>query len=131
MRSISLATAIALLTTLTLFTACSKEESAPAPEAKYKPPAIQAAEKAAGLADMNTGRSVYEQNCSYCHTTGNLDAPKIGDKKAWASHMHQSLEHMVKNAIFGIGKMPPQGGNHKLTDAEVKMAVEYIIQESK
>ena len=131
MRSINMAVALALLTTLTLFSACSKEESAPAPEAKYKPPAIQAAEKAAGMTDLNTGRTIYEKSCGYCHTTGTLNAPVLGDKKAWTSLMHEGLEHMVKNAIFGIGKMPPKGGDHKLTDEEIKLAVEYIVEQSR
>ena len=124
MRSITLAFALALSITLTLLTACSKEEP------KTEPPAIETAEKPAGTSDLNTGRTIYEKSCAYCHTTGTLNAPVLGNKKVWAVLTNQGLEHMVKNAIFGIGKMPPKGGDHKLTDDEIKLAVEYIVEQS-
>src|SRR3546814_19466520 len=37
---------------------------------------------------------------------------------------------MVKNAIHGIGAMPPKGGNPSLSDFEVERAVVYIANQS-
>ncbi len=130
MRSIALSLTMTLTLLAFTLTACSKEE-APAPAAKTKPAAIQAAEQAAALAEINNGQKVYTSSCASCHDTGVMGAPKFGDKTAWSGHMHDGLEHMVKRAINGVGKMPPKGGNMRLSDAEVKSAVEYIVEQSK
>ncbi len=129
MQSLTLSLTLIFTLALTL-TACSKEETPP-PAAKAKPPAIQAAEQAAAVADMNNGRKVYESTCAACHDSGVMGAPKLGDKAAWASHMHDGIDHMVKEAIEGDGKMPPKGGNMLLSDAEVRAAVEYIVEQNK
>lgn len=127
MRLFNLAIIVLIATTLLLSTACSKEETAPA--AKAKPPAIQAAEQAAAVANINTGQKIYARSCAFCHTTGTSNAPKLGDKKAWADHMQHGLDHMIQNAIFGVGDMPPKGGDHSLSDAQIKLAVVYIIEQ--
>lgn len=88
---------------------------------------------AAGPAAMKqerTGEEVFNAVCSVCHATGALDAPKIGDKKAWAEHIKEGLDHLVETAIKGINKMPPKGGNPELTDAEVARAVVYMTNRS-
>ena len=69
-------------------------------------------------------------SCASCHDTGLLTAPKLGDKQAWAEHVHYGLDHMVQKVITGVGNMPAKGGNAKLTDHEIKAAVEYIIKQS-
>ena len=124
MRSLLLTLSLALACA-TLLSACSKEEKSTVTASK--PPAIQAAQQAAAVADLNNGQKVYASSCAACHDTGLMGAPKIGDEKAWAGHQEHGMEHMVSNAISGIGKMPPKGGNMKLTDAEVRAAVEYMV----
>ena len=114
---------------LTLFSACSKEETGQT--APAKPAAIQSAEKAAASANLSTAEKTYADSCASCHDTGVLHAPKIGDKTAWAGHIEHGLEHMVSNAISGIGKMPPKGGNLQLSDAEVRAAVQYMVNKSR
>ena len=125
MRSIALTLT---LTLFTLLTACSKEDASPT--TAQKPPAIQAAEKAAAIADMSTAEKTYQSSCAACHDTGVMHAPKIGDKAAWAGHIEHGIEHMTSNAISGIGKMPPKGGNMKLSDAEVKAVVAFMMEQS-
>ena len=39
--------------------------------------------------------------------------------------------YCTQNAIKGVGKMPPKGGNMQLSDDEVKAAVEYMVEKSK
>lgn len=80
--------------------------------------------------DMKTGEAVYNKSCGACHNSGVMGAPKIGDKAAWAQHIEDGTHHMVENAIKGVGKMPPKGGNMKLTDEEVEAAVEYMVEKS-
>jgi cytochrome c5 len=78
----------------------------------------------AGKAD---GKKVYESTCMACHGAGVANAPKFGDKKAWAMHLMHGTEHVYENALKGKGAMPPKGGNLTLSDAEVKAAVDYML----
>jgi cytochrome c5 len=99
--------------------------------AKFKEPALvqSAAAKApdakAAVAD---GKAVYESTCIACHGAGVANAPKFGDKKAWAEHVMHGAEHLYENALKGVRAMPPKGGNLTLSDAEVKAAVDYMVK---
>jgi cytochrome c5 len=75
---------------------------------------------------MKTGEQVYTAVCAGCHATGAANAPKFGDKAAWASHLAVGYDHLVKNAINGVRGMPPRGGNPDLADVEVARAVAYM-----
>jgi cytochrome c5 len=77
-----------------------------------------------------SGEEVFKSVCSACHATGALNAPKIGDKEAWAPHIKEGLDTLVKNAIKGINQMPPKGGNPELSDSEVARAVVYLANQS-
>jgi cytochrome c5 len=83
-----------------------------------------AAQAPAGKAD---GKKIYESTCIACHGTGVANAPKFGDKKAWATHLMHGTGHVYENALKGKGAMPPKGGNLTLSDAEVKAAVDYML----
>ena len=93
---------------------------------EFKEPAAGApqAQAVAGKAD---GKQVYESTCMACHGAGVANAPKFGDKKAWAMHLMHGTEHVYENALKGKGAMPPKGGNLTLSDAEVKAAVDYML----
>jgi cytochrome c5 len=73
-----------------------------------------------------TGEQVYAQVCKACHDAGAAGAPKFGDKVAWAPHIKEGYDDLVKNAIKGIKAMPARGGNPDLSDYEVARAVVYI-----
>ena len=77
-----------------------------------------------------SGKEVVDAVCSACHVTGALNAPKIGDKAAWASHLGAGLERLTQNAIKGIRQMPPRGGNPDLTDFEMTLAVAFMANQS-
>lgn len=79
---------------------------------------------------FKTGEQVFQSTCSACHGTGVAGAPKFGDKDAWAKFIKQGYEDLVKNAIHGIGAMPPKGGNASLDDFEVARAVVYMTNKS-
>jgi cytochrome c5 len=103
--------------------------------AKFKEPAAPAAAPAAQTAAATPvksaaadGKSVYESTCIACHRLGVANAPKFGDKKAWAEHLMHGTEHLYENALKGKGAMPPRGGNPTLSDAEVKGAVDYMLK---
>jgi cytochrome c5 len=79
---------------------------------------------------FKTGQQVFESTCTACHTSGAAGAPKLGDNAAWAPFIKKGYEDMIKNAIHGIGAMPPKGGNPSLSDFEVERAVVYIANKS-
>jgi len=77
------------------------------------------------------GKEVYDRVCAICHNTGQLGAPKLGDKKAWAALLKKNFDVLVTNTIKGMGKMPPKGACTVCSDAEVIAAVKYMAQQSK
>jgi cytochrome c5 len=92
---------------------------APAPAATPTDPA---------LAD---GKAVYEGGCNACHDSGMMNAPKPGDKTAWAPRIAKGEETVIKNTINGINGMPAKGGNDALTDEQLTNAAKYLISISK
>jgi cytochrome c5 len=76
------------------------------------------------------GKAVFEKTCVVCHGTGVANAPKFGDKAAWAPRIAQGIPVLVQHAISGKGAMPPRGGS-SASDAEMKAAVEYMVNAAK
>ena len=86
----------------------------------------------AGIGDARseqeiTPKDVYYFACALCHQTGLNAAPRYGDRKAWSSRIEQGRETMYENTIKGMGAMPPKGGKPNLTEEQVKMAVDYMV----
>lgn len=111
-----------------------KDSPAMSPEAvakRLKPVGeVIIAESAGTEKAERSGEEVVKAVCSACHATGVLNAPKIGDKKAWAERFKIGEAALIKNAINGIRQMPPRGGNPGLSDHEVTGAVEYMAKQS-
>jgi cytochrome c5 len=61
-----------------------------------------------------------------CHAAGVANAPKLGDKAAWAPRLAQGVPTLVQSALKGKGAMPPKGGS-TAPDADVRAAVEYMV----
>lgn len=77
------------------------------------------------------GKAVYTQTCQTCHASGVANAPKLGDKAAWAPRIATGSAALIASVTQGKNAMPPKGGNAKLTDDEIKAAVEYMVDQSK
>ncbi|MFC3283954.1 c-type cytochrome [Litchfieldella rifensis] len=73
------------------------------------------------------GAAIYGNVCMACHDTGAAGAPKKGDAEAWAPRLDKGVETLYDHAINGVGAMPPKGGNPNLSDAEVKAAVDHLV----
>ena len=67
--------------------------------------------------------AIIKANCAMCHAGGLMGAPKIGDIGLWAPRIAQGRDMLINNAIKGIRMMPAKGGNSRLTDEEVAVAV--------
>lgn len=74
-----------------------------------------------------TPSDVYLFACAQCHQSGLNGAPKYGNRNAWAPRIEQGREVMYENTMNGKGAMPPKGGRPSLTDEQVKMAVDYMV----
>jgi len=72
------------------------------------------------------GKAVYDKTCAMCHAQGVANAPKLGDKAAWAPRLGQGVPAMVATVIKGKGAMPPKAGNAALTEDEIKAGVEFM-----
>ena len=112
---------------------------AAAPAAAAEPaaapaPAEAPAAAAVPVADAALGKSVFGKTCALCHSAGIAGAPKPGDKADWGPRIAQGKETLYKHAMEGFtgakGAMPARGGNAKLTDEEVKAAVDYMADQS-
>jgi len=103
--------------------------AAVAPAAQGRKVATVAAAPAAG--GKPDGKKTYDTACMACHATGAANAPKLGDKAAWAPRIKTGTEALYASVLKGKGAMPPKGGNAALSDADVKAAVDYIVAGSK
>lgn len=73
------------------------------------------------------GATVYNQNCAMCHVPGLANAPKFGDKAAWAPRLETGRDALLASALKGKGAMPPKAGNPKLSDEEVAAALDHLL----
>ena len=78
---------------------------------------------------FNTLKS-YQDNCMPCHGAEGMGAPVTGDKDGWVEVLAKGLDTVYKNGIDGINGMPAKGGA-STSDAEFKLLVDYMIEESK
>ena len=85
---------------------------------------------AGGAQETRGGKAVYETVCTACHTTGVLNAPKLGDKAAWAKLIAKGQDNITANGIKGIRQMPARGGNPDLSDTEFARAVVYMANQA-
>jgi len=77
-----------------------------------------------------TGQKVYKQSCQACHANGIANAPKPGDKAAWAPRIATGMDAMLATAKKGKGAMPPKGTCMGCSDADLKAAIEYMVSQS-
>jgi len=82
---------------------------------------------AAAAAAERTGEQVVAAACGKCHQTGIGGAPKIGDRAAWTPRVAKGLAVVTESALKGHGGMPARGGMAELSDAEIKRAIEYML----
>jgi cytochrome c5 len=72
-----------------------------------------------------SGEDAYAAQCSSCHASGALGAPKFADAAAWAARLPSGLANLAKSALQGKNAMPAQGGGD-LSDVEVTRAVVHL-----
>lgn len=103
--------------------------SAPATNAAT-PAAPSAAPATVAAAGAGAGEALYKQTCVACHAAAVLGAPKFGDKAAWEPRIKTGMDALVNSSIKGKNAMPPKGGS-TASDADLKSAVEYMVNAAK
>ncbi|UTP22000.1 c-type cytochrome [Burkholderia contaminans] len=94
------------------------------------PKAGEAPAAAAAPAGADAGKALYTSTCQACHAAGVLGAPKFGSKEDWAPRLKDSMDTVYNYALHGKGAMPAKGGSNA-SDADVKAAVDYMVNASK
>ncbi len=80
--------------------------------------------------DAQAGKKVYNTACVACHASGVAGAPKLGDKEAWEPRAEKGMGTLLDHAVNGFNAMPPKGGNMSLSEADVRSAIHYMLQET-
>lgn len=94
-------------------------------------PAALASSAATGNnSNADAGKKLYDTACVSCHASGVANAPKLGDKAAWAARLALGTEQLTKSVITGKGAMPPKGGSNA-SEEEIKAAVLYMTAAAK
>lgn len=107
--------------------ALGSASSAPAAIVAPQPAPVAGAQSADAA---QAGKALYEGVCQACHAAGLLNAPKFGDKAAWAPRIGEGMDKVYNFALHGKGAMPPKGGS-TASDDEVKAAVDYMVNAAK
>jgi len=77
------------------------------------------------------GKAIYEASCKACHAAGVANAPKLGDKAAWAPRIAQGDATLLKHATTGLKAMPPKGACATCSEDDLKAAIAYMTSQSK
>jgi len=105
--------------------AAATPSAAPAAAAAPAPAAV--ATVAAPAAKADAVPALYTQACAVCHAAGVANAPKLGDKAAWAPRLAAGVDGLTASVIKGKGAMPPKGGAMAAADADIKAVVSYMV----
>ena len=92
---------------------------------RIRPVGVVEVKDASDLASLKNGEQVFTAQCSACHASGALGAPKLGDAGAWAARIKTGLNALIHSAVAGKGQMPPQSGGD-FSDYEIARAVVYM-----
>jgi cytochrome c5 len=88
-----------------------------------------AAPAVAAAAGERSGEQLYKTICVACHEAGIANAPKLGDKAAWAPRLALGLDGLLKSAIAGKNAMPPRAGSDA-NDTELTRAIVYMANKA-
>ena len=90
---------------------------------------VELAAPVAAAGGERSGEQIYKAICNACHDAGVANAPKLGDKAAWAPRIALGLDGLMKSAIAGKNAMPPRGGSDA-NDTELARTIVYMANKS-
>lgn len=71
---------------------------------------------------------IYNNVCAACHTSGAAGAPML-QADQWTDRLSKGNDALYASAINGIGIMPAKGGRSDLSDEQVKVAVDWMLDQ--
>jgi cytochrome c5 len=88
-----------------------------------------AAAGALHAAEPVPGAATYQAACAACHDNGTAGAPRLGDRAAWAPRLKPGMDALYRVGLNGKPgtAMVAKGGYARLTDAEVRAAVDFMV----
>jgi len=90
---------------------------------------VELAAPSAAASGDRSGEQLYKATCFACHEAGVANAPKFGDKAAWAPRLALGLDGLMKSVIAGKNAMPPRAGSDA-NDTELARAVVYMANKA-
>lgn len=93
--------------------------------------AVLQKEREPSAAELAQGKAVYGADCAGCHDTGITGAQKLDDTAAWTALLKEGKEYLYTAAIEGSFGGPAKGGNAQLSDADTRLAVDYMVDEAR
>ena len=75
-----------------------------------------------------TGEALYQKACAACHGVGPVEAPKLGDRAAWAELIAEGQAVVTAHGWVGVREMPPRGGVPDLSLEAFGRAVAYMAR---
>lgn len=105
--------------------------AAPASAAQPEPAPAPVVEAPPAAPPVDGGK-VYAKVCVACHAVGVSNAPKLGDKAAWAPRIAKGPDALLQSALHGVKgtAMMPRGTCASCSDAELKAAMEYMVSQA-
>ena len=97
--------------------------------------AAEAAKGQVAYEGTTDGSVIYAKLCGACHTNAVGGAPAM-TKAEWAPRMAQGMDMLIAHAVEGYDgpaatPMPPRGGNPALTDEQVRVTVQWMVDNLK
>jgi cytochrome c5 len=86
---------------------------------------------AASVSALDAGKVLYEKACMACHAAAVAGAPKFGDKTSWAPRIALGVDALTASVIKGKGAMPARGAAVGASDADIRAAVQYLVNAAK
>lgn len=79
-----------------------------------------------------SGEQVYAYRCAGCHAKTTQGAPMPNDDVEWAIRARKGMKVLMNHTINGYKQdlMPPRGGCENCSDAELKAAVVFFLEQS-
>ncbi len=110
-------------------TGSGDEADEPAPAEVAAPPAETAAAAAVAAAGgvERSGQEIYETRCFACHAAGVGEAPLFGSLEQWQPLIDKGMDTLVATSLTGLNLMPPMGTCISCTEAEMRAAIQYML----
>jgi len=76
---------------------------------------------------MDDGHGAYMARCATCHDSGINGAPRTQEPRDWENRSSLWQSVLVEHAKKGYLDMPARGGDKNMSDYDVDVAAEYML----